>query len=98
MGSAGDCYDNALCESFFATLQCELLDRRTFETREEPRRAVFEYIQGWYNPLRRHSALGCESPLGYERRHADLQASECNAQEKGELLGVGVSADGDRGA
>ena len=46
MGSVGDCYDNALCESFFATLGCELLDRRTFETRDEARRAVFEYIEG----------------------------------------------------
>ncbi len=58
MGSVGDCYDNALCESFFATLECELLDRRTFETRDEARRAVFEYIEGWYNPQRRHSSLG----------------------------------------
>ena len=70
MGSVGDAYDNALCESFFATLECELLDRQRFRTPVEARRAVFDYIEGWYNPRRRHSALGFESPLHYERRHA----------------------------
>ncbi len=69
MGSVGDCYDNALCESFFATLECELLDRRTFRTRDEGRREVFAFIEGWYNPHRRHSALGYETPAGYERRY-----------------------------
>lgn len=64
MGSVGDCYDNALCESFFATLECELLDRRTFRTRDEGRREVFAFIEGWYNPHRRHSALGYETPAG----------------------------------
>jgi len=70
MGSVGDCYDNALCESFFATLECELLDRHAFHTRDEARRAVFEFIEGWYNPHRRHSALDYASPAGYEMRHA----------------------------
>ena len=70
MGSVGDAYDNALCESFFATLECELLDRERFRTPAEARRAVFDFIEGWYNPLRRHSALGYESPLRYERLHA----------------------------
>jgi putative transposase len=69
MGSVGDAYDNALAESFFATLECELLDRRRFKTQAEARMAVFEYIEGWYNPHRRHSALDQESPLNYERRH-----------------------------
>jgi putative transposase len=68
MGSVGDCYDNALCESFFATLECELLDRRTFRTRAHARLEVFEYIEGWYNTHRRHSGLGYHSPLEYERR------------------------------
>ena len=68
MGSVGDAYDNALCESFFATLECELLDRTSFRTRPEARRAVFDYIEGWYNPHRRHSALGYESPLNFEKR------------------------------
>lgn len=70
MGSLGDCYDNALCESFFATLECELLDRRSFRSLEEARHAVFEFIEGWYNPHRRHSALGQISPARYELAHA----------------------------
>ena len=69
-GSVGDAYDNALCESFFATLECELLDRERFQTPAEARRALFDFIEGWYNPHRRHSALGYESPLRYERIHA----------------------------
>jgi putative transposase len=69
MGSAGDCYDNALCESFFATLECELLDRHRFRTQPEARMAVFEFIEGWYNPSRRHSGLDYLSPLNYERRY-----------------------------
>jgi putative transposase len=70
MGSVGDAYDNALCESFFATLECELLDRRRFRTQAEARMAVFEYLEGWYNPHRRHSALGYESPVNFERKGA----------------------------
>lgn len=68
MGSVGDCYDNALCESFFATLECELLDRQRFRTQVEARLAVFEFIEGFYNPSRRHSALGYLSPVDYEKR------------------------------
>ncbi len=68
MGSVGDCYDNALCESFFATLECELLDRRSFTSPAQARRAIFEFIEGWYNPHRRHSALGQLSPMEFERR------------------------------
>ncbi len=67
MGSVGDAYDNAMCESFFATLECELLDRRKFQTKAEARMAVFQFIEGWYNPGRRHSALGYKSPINYER-------------------------------
>ena len=66
MGSVGDCYDNAMCESFFATLECELLDRSTFRTHPEARSAIFEFIEGWYNRRRRHSALGYLSPLRFE--------------------------------
>jgi len=69
MGSVGDAYDNALCEAFFATLECELLDRRSFRSQTEARMAVFEFIEGWYNPLRRHSALDYASPIEFERRH-----------------------------
>ncbi len=57
LGSVGDCFDNALCESFFATLECELLDRVTFRTRADARGGVFEYIEGWYNTRRRHSSI-----------------------------------------
>jgi putative transposase len=67
MGSVGDCFDNAMCESFFATLECELLDRRHFRTQVEARMAVFEFIEGWYNPHRRHSALDYLSPINYEK-------------------------------
>ncbi len=70
MGSIGDCYDNALCESFFATLECELLDRYKFRSRDQAGRAVFEFIEGWYNPHRRHSSIGYASPVRYEREYA----------------------------
>lgn len=52
MGSVGDAYDNAMCESFFATLECELFDRRKFRTKAEARMAIFEFIEGWYNRKR----------------------------------------------
>jgi putative transposase len=68
MGSVGDCYDNAMCESFFATLECELLDRVTLYTPAHGRLAVFDFIEGWYNPARRHSALDYRSPLEFERQ------------------------------
>jgi putative transposase len=67
MGSVGDCYDNAMCESFFATLECELIDRRCFHTPSEAREAIFAFIEGWYNPHRRHSSLGYLSPIDFER-------------------------------
>ncbi|UCG87519.1 MAG: IS3 family transposase, partial [Gemmatimonadota bacterium] len=70
MGSVGDAYDNALCESFFATLECELIERRSFRNRAEAKMAVFDFIEAWYNPHRRHSALGHTSPINYERKHA----------------------------
>ena len=65
----GDCFDNAKCESFFATLECELLDRCRFRTQVQARNAVFELTEGWYNPHRRHSALDYLSPINYERTH-----------------------------
>ncbi len=68
VGSAGDCYDNALCESFFATLECELIERRSFRTRAEAKLAVFSFIEGWYNPHRRHSSIDYLSPVNYEQR------------------------------
>jgi len=70
MGSVGDCYDNAMCESFFATLECELLDRTRFDSHATTRREIFRFIEGWYNPHRRHSSLGYLSPVNFERRHS----------------------------
>jgi putative transposase len=69
MGSVGDCYDNALCESFFASLECELLQKRRFKTHVEAKMAIFDYIEAWYNPRRRHSSLGRMSPMTFERRY-----------------------------
>ena len=69
MGSVGDAYDNAMCESLFATLEWELLDRSHFHSPEEAERAVFEFIEGWYNTRRRHSALHYDSPIEYESRY-----------------------------
>ena len=72
MGSVGDAYDNAMAESFFASLECELLDRRSFRSKTEARLAVFTWIEAWYNPRRRHSALEYLSPLNYERKHTTI--------------------------
>lgn len=69
MGSVGDAYDNAMCESFFATLECELLARCRFTTPAEARRAVFAFIEGFYNPRRRHSSIEYLSPIQYEHAH-----------------------------
>ena len=72
MGSVGDCYDNAMCESFFATLECELLDRRRFTDRDEAELAVFDFIEGFYNTRRRHSALGYLAPAAFERKFLEV--------------------------
>lgn len=74
MGSVGDAYDNAMCESFFATLECELLDRERFRNQAEARMKVFDFIEGWYNPRRRHSALGYRSPIQFEREQQKAAA------------------------
>jgi putative transposase len=66
----GDAYDNAMAESFFAILECELLDRRRFRSQAEARMAVFHFIEGFYNPSRHHSALGYLSPAEYKRAAA----------------------------
>ena len=70
MGSIGDCFDNCVAESFFATLQTELLDRSTWPTREGLANAIFAFIEGFYNPRRRHSTRGYLSPADYETQHA----------------------------
>lgn len=68
LGSRSDCYDNAFTEAFFATLECELLRRAPFRTHSVARMALFDYIEGFYNRQRRHSALGYLSPAAYERQ------------------------------
>jgi putative transposase len=67
MGSKGDCFDNAVAESFFATLEKDLLRRQSFATRQDARTAVFDYIETFYNPVRLHSTLGYRSPIEYEK-------------------------------
>ena len=69
MGAPGTAYDNALAESFFASLETELIDRSRWSTRDQARLAVFEWIEAFYNRTRRHSALGYLSPVEFERRH-----------------------------
>jgi putative transposase len=69
MGTVGDCYDNAMMESFWSTMQLELLDSRTWQTREELANAIFEWIECWYNPKRRHSSIGMHSPITFETLH-----------------------------
>ena len=74
MGSVGDAYDNAMAESFFSTLECELLERRRFRSQAKARMACFSYIEGFHNPLRLHSALGYRSPITYEQEYAQDEA------------------------
>lgn len=74
MGSVGDAYDNAMAESFFATLEREVLNRRRFKTQAEAKMALFEWIEGWYNRHRRHSSLGYFSPVNFERRQLTVQS------------------------
>ena len=69
MGSIGDCFDNSLAESFFGTLQLELLDRHRWETRDQLASAIFDYVEAFYNPRRRHSSIGHLSPVEFESRH-----------------------------
>ncbi len=90
MGSVGDAYDNALCESFFATLECELIDRSVFRTRIDARLAIFDFIEGFYNPHRRHSAIDYLSPIEYEKRYN--QESEKEVAEN-DLLSSSTSHD-----
>src|SRR5271166_3283050 len=78
VGRKGECWDNAVAESFFATIKRELIDTRSWPTRAGLRRAVFEYIEGWYNTQRLHSSLGYVSPAQYEaliHYNADRQAA-----------------------
>jgi len=69
MGTVGDCYDNSMMESFWGTMQLELLDTKDWQTRDELANAIFEWIECWYNPKRRHSSIGMRSPIAFETLH-----------------------------
>jgi putative transposase len=71
-GSSGDCYDNAMAESFFATLETELIDRRRFKKKSEARMAIFHYIEGWYNVRRRHTSIGTFAPISFQTGETEL--------------------------
>jgi len=75
MGTVGDAYDNAMAESFFATLEREVLNRRRFKTQAEAKMAIFDWLEGRYNPHRRHSSLGYRSPVNYERHALHSEAA-----------------------
>jgi putative transposase len=85
MGSVGDCFDNAMCESFFATLECELLDRETFRTRHEARSKVFFFIEAFYNRRRIHSSIEYLTPEQAEQRWRERQEEHRCFQERQHL-------------
>jgi putative transposase len=76
MGTIGDCYDNSMMESFWGTLQLEVLDSRTWETRSELANAIFEWIECWYNTERRHSSIGMLPPVVFETLHPDQTSTQ----------------------
>ena len=76
MGTIGDCYDNSMMESFWATLQLEVLDSRTWETRAELANAIFEWLECWYKSQRRHSSIGMLPPAVFETLHPDLTSTQ----------------------
>ena len=80
MGSVGDAYDNAMAESFFASLECELLERTVLKTKAEARVALFSYIEGWYNPRRRHGSIGMMAPNAFEAKATKNR--ECEIEKK----------------
>ena len=96
MGSIGDCFDNSMAESFFGTLQLELLDRHHWETRDQLASAIFGYLDAFYNPRRRHSSSGNLSPAEFESRHtvsgdaAWSRQPTCSA-ERGNLRNAPIS-------
>jgi hypothetical protein len=94
MGSVGDCYDNAVCEAFHASLKKERIYRQSWPTRAAARTAIFEYIEGWYNPRRRHSTLGYLSPIEFERQHIELAqlALEASISGNGSVASIACRA------
>jgi len=103
MGTVGDAYDNAMAESFFASLECELIDRRTWESRTQARHEVFTWIEAWYNPHRLHSALGYKSPNNFERemnekpntKHTQQQEQTQLESKESEPTKASITACGD---
>ncbi len=94
MGSVGDCYDNAMAESFFATLETELIDRSDWANPAEAKAAVFEYIEVFYNRIRRHSSLGNLSPEQFEERYRSspaVAAGDASPSTKPGQLHVGCN-------
>jgi transposase InsO family protein len=88
MGTAGDAYDNAMCESFFGTLEAELLSREHFATHEHARRRIFSFMEGWYNVRRLHSSIGYCSPLEFENLNAKTKnVSLCELPTAGQRRG-----------
>ena len=81
MGSVGDAYDNAMAESFFASLECELIDRRSWKNKTEARLAIFTWIESWYNPTRRHSTLGYLSPNNFEKKLNEENQTTINCDQ-----------------
>jgi putative transposase len=82
MGSVGDTYDNAMAESFFASLECELIDRKSWRSKTEARHEVFTWIEAWYNPHRRHSGIGYLSPNNFEKGLEEQRKSVRQNEEK----------------
>jgi putative transposase len=94
MGSVGDCYDNAVCETFHATIKKEKIYRQSWPTRAAARTAIFDYIEGWYNPRRRHSTPAYLSPIEFERRHVELaqRALKASISANGSVASTSPSA------
>lgn len=90
MGTVGDAYDNAMAESFFATLECELIDRRVWRTQTEARLAVFTWIEAWYNPHRRHSSLGQMSPNNFERMKSNEKLKKYQTENQADIQDVNI--------
>ena len=94
MGSVGDCYDNAVCETFHASLKKEKIYRQSWPTRAAARTAIFEYIEGWYNPRRRHSTLGYLSPIEFERQLHRARPTGARGLDFGQRIGRVDLAEG----
>ena len=75
MGAKGNCYDNAACETFFKTIKAELIWRQQWLSRQQAETAITGYIDRFYNPIRKHSAIGYQSPMNFEHRQRHKHAA-----------------------